>query len=1128
MESIAIVGIGCRFPGADNPDAFWDLLSRGQNAISDIPAERWDVEEFYDGHLESPGKMVTRVGGFLPQVKGFDAQFFEMLQTEVQRLDPHQRLVLEVSWEALESAGIQAEQLSGSRTGVFIGISQSDYNRLLLKDLTAIDGDDAPNTYLCFAANRVSDFLNLRGPSLSVDTACSSSLVAVHLACESLRNEECNLAIAGGVNLLLSPELFIALSKGKLLSIQGQSRTFDTQADGFVRGEGCGIIILKRLKDALKAQDNILATIRGSAVNHNGFSRRITAPNGLAQQELLRQALSTADVKPHEISYVETHGTASYLGDAIEFQALKSVLMTGRNPEQTCFLGSVKPNIGHLEAASGIASLLKVVLSLQHHTIPANLNLEQVNPYIRLKETSFTIPTEPKPWISTNKKLLAGISSLGVGGTNCHVIVEQAPPREPTKSFASLYLFTLSAKSPQALQDLAKKYIKFLNKYPNLSIVDICFTTNRGRAHFEERLAIVVDSVSSLIARLEDFVCAQDSVLIKTGTTKKNLNPLRIGFICLQSPENEHLPITQLDDIQPTFRKVLLDCQAYLNISVDELLRNPQFVIEYVLAQMWISWGVKPTHLITESLGKNLGACLLGKISLREMLTNLIDEKTLTELESLKVIPPKELSPDDCDFFLELIPRESPLLSEKLLLSSDWQQILLSVAQLWLRGVDIQWQNLQSDGHLIVLPTYAFQRQTYWFNDSHPIFQATFSPVTTTEPREQLKQQIEQSQRLSVQERQLLKQLLEKALSQTPQNSPYLAPRDQWETELTQIWENILNVKPISVNANFFELGGTSQQIATIITEIEQRFAQSLSLSTLFQTPTIQELASVLRQQKSLPNWRYLVPIQPQGTKPPFFCFPAINGRVVYLKNLSKALGQDYPFYALQSQGLDGKEPPHESIEEMATAYIKEIKAIQAHGPYLLGGHSFGGTVAFETAQQLSAQGERIDLLVMFDHERVTIDLKNRFRIDLYELVNKCPTLLQKLLYLAKLPLRNLKGRMLNPLIVAYQGWRSQYKPYPPNRQVHLVNLRAVRKYQHKPYCGQVTFFRTYRFSCLQEKSLRSGGWDQVAKAGVDCHDLPGNHTTILQDPHVEVLAQKLKLCIDQLKTSSSNHESTS
>ncbi|WP_205127346.1 type I polyketide synthase [Okeania hirsuta] len=394
-EAIAIIGIGCRFPGnANTPESFWELLSNGKDSVREIPQERWDIDSYYDPNPDTPGKMYIRHAALVEQVDRFDPQFFGISGKEAHSLDPQQRFILEVTWEALERSGIDPQQLENTQTGVFLGIGQNDYANLGFSQVENISPYDATGNGFCFAAGRLSYFLGLQGPSIAIDTACSSSLVAIHEACQSLRQGESNLALAGGVQLILSPQVTTALSKLKALSPDGKCKTFDAAADGYGRGEGCGIVVLKRLSDAVKDGDNIQAVIRGSAVNHDGPSSGLTVPNKLAQEKLIRQALKAAKVEPDQVSYVEAHGTGTSLGDPMEVRALASVFEQGRDGENPLHIASVKTNIGHLEAAAGIAGVIKVVLQLQHQKIAPHLHFVNPSNYIDWENIPVKVPTE--------------------------------------------------------------------------------------------------------------------------------------------------------------------------------------------------------------------------------------------------------------------------------------------------------------------------------------------------------------------------------------------------------------------------------------------------------------------------------------------------------------------------------------------------------------------------------------------------------------------------------------------------------------------------------------------------------------------------------------------------------------
>lgn len=506
-EPIAVIGMGCRFPGgADNPALFWQLLMKGIDAITGLPGDRWDIDAYYDSDPDAPGKMYIRHGGFLDRIDRFDAPFFGISPREAACMDPQHRLVLEVSWEALEHAGIVPASLAGSKAGVFLGIGQNDYGQLKLHggDMSKIDTYDGTGNLFCFAAGRTAYVLGLQGPNMAIDTACSSSLVAVHQACQSLRVRDCDLALAGGVHLIISPEVTIFLSRAHVLAPDGRCKTFDAAADGFSRGEGCGMIVLKRISDAIRDRDAILALIRGSAVNHDGASSGLTVPNERAQEELIIQATRNAKVEPRQLGYVEAHGTGTSLGDPIEVNALAASLCKGRIPDQPLVIGSVKTNIGHLEAAAGIAGVIKVILSLQHKEIPPHLHFRMPSPRIDWQSIPIEVAAKNSPWLAVEGRRLAGVSSFGFSGTNAHIVLEEATEKTAEKrcETSPLHILALSAKSEGALLSLARRYEEHIAAHPDQEIGDICYSANTGRSHFSKRMAIVAATKNELREKL--------------------------------------------------------------------------------------------------------------------------------------------------------------------------------------------------------------------------------------------------------------------------------------------------------------------------------------------------------------------------------------------------------------------------------------------------------------------------------------------------------------------------------------------------------------------------------------------------------------------------------------------------
>lgn len=544
-EPIAIIGMGCRFPGGvDSPDSFWKVLHQSQDAITEVPGDRWNPDTYDSTDPALPG--CPRRGGFVPHLWDFDAPFFRMAPREALSLDPQQRLLLEVGWEALEHGAIAPDSLNGSLTGVFVGICSIDYwQQLLNQSPDKIDAYlNTGNTH-SVAAGRLSYLLGLTGPSMAVDTACSSSLVSVHLACQSLRNGECNLALAGGVNRILSPEPGINFARARMLSPDGRCRSFDADANGFVRAEGCGIVVLKRLRDAERDGDRIHAVILGSAVNHDGRTSGLTVPNGPAQQALVRQALENSRVQPEQVSYLEAHGTGTALGDPIEVNALGAVFGGDRASGKPLVLGSVKPTIGHLEAASGIAGLLKVVLALKHEQIPPNLHFQNPNPHVPWAELSIQVPTSPVAWPKGSDRRIAGVSAFGFNGTNAHVVLADVLEETPiTKAASEWNVLCLSARDETALRQLAERYQSYLQEH-SVSLADVCWTAAVGRSHFSHRLAIVAQSLGELSDRLSSYLngaagafvyngrvtTAEKSAALTSGSSLENCRQLAEHYI---------------------------------------------------------------------------------------------------------------------------------------------------------------------------------------------------------------------------------------------------------------------------------------------------------------------------------------------------------------------------------------------------------------------------------------------------------------------------------------------------------------------------------------------------------------------------------------------------------------------
>ncbi|TSC25948.1 non-ribosomal peptide synthetase/type I polyketide synthase [Corallococcus sp. Z5C101001] len=626
-EPIAVVGMSCRLPGGnDDPAALWRFLRAGGDGIRAFPPER--------GHAATPEGQPFR-GGFLEQVDRFDAGVFGISPREAATLDPQQRLFLEVSWEALENAAQPFDKLEGSTAGVFVGITNYDYCQKLMQE-TPIEQLDAyclTSNASTFAAGRLSYWLGLRGPSLSVDTACSSSAVAIHQACQSLRSGECSLALAGGVNVLLSPEWFVVLSRAGMLAPDGYCKTFDRDANGYTRGEGCVVFVLKRLSDAVAAKDHIHALIRGSCVNQDGRSGGLTVPNPAAQQDVIRGALRAARVGAERVSYVETHGTGTPLGDPIEVRALGAALGEGRTDAERIRIGSIKANIGHLEPAAGAAGLMKVILALQNEELPPQVQFRELNPEIDLDALPVAIVTQPEAWPRAQRPRVAGVSSFGASGTNAHLVVEEAPrvAREARAFEPSAQLFTLSARSPAALTELAGRHAAHLASKRDLPLEDVCFSVNTGRARFTERLALPANNLDELQRALTSVAAGELPAGASLGRAQVGQGP-KVAFLFTGQGSQFPGMAVELHATQPVFRQALERCASALtphwDVPLLTLLRAEGFTaglldqtrytqaalfsVEYALAMLWRSWGVTPSAVLGHSVGEYVAACVAG------------------------------------------------------------------------------------------------------------------------------------------------------------------------------------------------------------------------------------------------------------------------------------------------------------------------------------------------------------------------------------------------------------------------------------------------------------------------------------------------------------------------------------
>lgn len=634
-EAIAIVGIGCRLPGGvDSPESFWRLLKDGRDAIVEVPPERWNADAFYDPAPGRTGKTISRWGGFLDSIDQFDAEFFGIAPREAASMDPQHRLLLQTAWEALEDGGVTLVR-DEMRAGVFVGISTNDYAQLQFApgDHRALNPWSATGGVASIAANQISYCLNLRGPSFTVDTACSSSLVALHLACASIRRGECPMALVGGVNALLIPAPFVSFSRSGMLSPDGRCKAFDARANGFVRAEGAGVIVLMPLTAAVSAGHPIYAVIRGTAINQDGRTNGLSMPNAAAQAELVRAACADAGIEPREVQYVEAHGTGTAVGDPIEAEALAATIGAARPAGDPCVIGSVKTNIGHLEAGAGIAGVIKTALSLFHGQIPPSLHFETPNPRIDFTRSNLHVARTLEAF-PPGRPPLAGVNSFGFGGTNAHAIL-QAPPARPTPtapSETSTFLLPLSARSEPALRDLAAKYLAFL-KSNRAHLTDVCFTAGAARKHHPFRVAVAAATNEELEEKLTAFVACE------SGAGRASEEPAAPVFVFSGQGSQWCAMGRELLAQEPLFRAKIEECDDILrglgNWSLSEELQRDEassrlhdtaitqpaiFALQMALVALWQSWGISPAAVVGHSVGEVAAACTAGVLTLRDAM----------------------------------------------------------------------------------------------------------------------------------------------------------------------------------------------------------------------------------------------------------------------------------------------------------------------------------------------------------------------------------------------------------------------------------------------------------------------------------------------------------------------------
>lgn len=736
MEQIAIIGMGCRFPKSSNPTNYWELLANGVDAITAAPENR-------SGFADIAPEL--RYGGFIESHESFDANFFGISHREAKRMDPQQRILLEVVWESLENAGIKPNKIAGSSTGVFIGVMGSDWGRISLSDSEKIDIYTGTGNGYCMIANRISYFYNLHGPSIAIDTACSSSLVAVDQACKYLINNEIDTAIVGGVNLILTPILNIFYEKAGLSSKDGKSKPFGENANGIVRGEGAGIIILKRLSEAINDGDRIYAVIKSSAVNHNGMANGITAPSRWAQIEVMKSAIKKASIDPKDVQYIEAHGTGTAMGDPIEAKGLGEVY--GKNRKSPCLIGSVKSNIGHLEGAAGIAAIIKVILSLYYKKIPPSLHFKSGNAHINFKKLNLSVATSLIDW--PTRQRIAGISSFGLGGANAHVLLEGYDAVNSSKDLnikKSTYFLKLSGKTSNSIKNLATSYLN-LNLNDN-ALPMICSIANIKRSDFAFRKAFIGSTCAELKKNIQSWLKTDRCIHIEnvpniafvfTGKFEQNINNIKTlynEFSCFKEICDEAVKAAS------KYLKIDLIDSEYFLFNQKHKNKLRAFLVEYCIGKYLIAIGIIPKVIVGFGIGNYVALAIsnvkhfndivkLFNKKLNDARAVKIEKETSIPLlllnnkvsAKMKAVNDKLLNTYNITDFMfitnihkqNVLENISSVINDNTVtlfpeISSSVKDFYQIVADLYTSGINIHWQNLCSDHVANDIPTYPFSR----------------------------------------------------------------------------------------------------------------------------------------------------------------------------------------------------------------------------------------------------------------------------------------------------------------------------------------------------------------------------------------------------------------------------------
>lgn len=1275
---IAIIGMAGRFPGADDLNEFWDVIANARDTISffdetELDSLGVDPSKFAD-------KSYVRARGVIRDPEYFDAELFGIAPSEAEMMDPQHRIFLEIAWSALENAGYDPDTYGGA-IGLYAGAGFNSYLVMkLTTDPSFIHEENALQHLFSndkdYVATRVSYKLNLRGPSVNVQSACSTSLVATHLACQSLISGESDIALAGGIAVRVPQRAGYWYQRGSIFSPDGHCRAYDAQAAGTVSGNGGGAVVLKRLEDALKDGDHIYATIKSTAINNDG-SRKVgfTAPSVEGEASVIATAQAMAEIDPSTLRYIEGHGSGTALGDPIELEALSKVFRTKTDRKQFCAIGSAKANIGHLDTAAGIAGLIRAALSIKHAKIPPSANFTEHNPRIDFANSPFYVPEKICDWPSDAFSRRAGISSFGIGGTNAHLVLEEAPPQQRTEPSGRPRLVVLSAASAAALAARRTDLGEHLAREPSSSLDDVAFTLAAGRTALEHRCAFVASDTSDAV----DLLRGEDSRRVFTARARERA-PEVIFLFPGQGSQYPGMGRALYEE-EPTFRSTVDRCceilrpelgfdlravmfdadredaEAQARMRSTRIAQTSLFVVEYATTALLRHWGIEPTAMIGHSIGEYVAACVSGVLTLEAALSLVAERGRLMEsmeggvmlsvalgeaaLEPLlggdvalaavnspascvvagpdsaiaaleerldardivcrrlqtshafhspamaPAVAPlvarvtqaaprapsipyisnvtgtwvterettdaaywgqhlvgtvrfgegiEQLATDRNAVFVEVGPgnalvalaRQCPAIDHGTPLvsalphsrdgSSARLHLLSSVGRLWTAGVVPRWAAMcgPEQRARLPLPTYPFQRKRYWLDTGAAGSEQM--PLASGESTSE--------RGAPVVGKRHARDLL----------TAFVAPTNESEWAIAAIWQELFGLEEVGIHDNFFDIGGESMLAIQLVARLQSYFEVELPLAEVLQFPTVAEQSARVREARGsggrIGGGSPLVRIQPKGSKPPFFCVHPAGGIVHCYIELARLLGKDQPFFALQHPGIDGPCEPYTDFGTMAAHYIEAIRIQQPEGPYHIGGWSFGGTVAFEMAQQLVAQGEEIASLVMMDTPAPTSVYDDTLLRDEFD-TSGILTFLGRGIgqifgsgpsvepgSLIGLSIDEQFDRMLGDIAVEGGGSANTEARAQLEQIIEMFKVadRAERAYRPSHYEGTVTMLRVsglddYEFTGYKDHpgiDQPSFGWDRVSKE-VRVQFVPGTHMTLVVNPHVRAVAQELR-----------------